>query len=121
MDTRKFQDNPAGQLLHAGKGNATYWAFIPNPLPPDIEWNSELVNALSDADRSLGELAGLARTIPNPDLFIRPFVRREAALSSRIEGTRADLSDLFAYEIGQLPQRGRVFIATAILNITGKA
>jgi Fic family protein len=102
MDTNIFRHSPAGTLLHVGKGPTAYWAFAPNPLPPDFEWNSALVNALSDADRALGELAGLARTILNPDLFIRPFVRREAALSSRIEGTRADLSDQFAYEVGQL-------------------
>jgi Fic family protein len=57
---------------------------------------------LSEADRALGELAGLGRLLPNPHLLIRPFVRREAVLSSRIEGTQASLSDLYAYEAGQL-------------------
>jgi Fic family protein len=51
----------------------------------------------------LGELAGLGRTMPNPHLLIAPFIRREAVLSSRIEGTQTDLSDLYAYEAGQLP------------------
>jgi Fic family protein len=61
-----------------------------------------LVNALSIADRALGELAGLGRALPNPHLLIRPLMRREAVLSSRIEGTRASLSDLYAYEAIQL-------------------
>ena len=60
------------------------------------------MSALSEADRALGELAGLGRSLPNPHLLIRPFVRREAVLSSRIEGTRASLSDLYAYEAVQL-------------------
>ena len=57
-----------------------------------------MVAALSDADRALGELAGLGRSLLNPHLLIAPFVRREAVLSSRIEGTQASLSDLYAYE-----------------------
>jgi Fic family protein len=59
------------------------------------------VAALSEADRALGELAGLGRAVPNPHLLIRPFVRREAVLSSRIEGTQASLSELYAYEAVQ--------------------
>lgn len=60
---------------------------------------------LSAADRSLGELAGLGRMLPNPHLLIRPFLHREAVLSSRIEGTQANAADVFAHEIGygQLP------------------
>jgi Fic family protein len=58
-----------------------------------------MVAALSDADRALGELAGLGRSLPNPHLLITPFLRREAVLSSRIEGTQASLSDLYAYEV----------------------
>jgi Fic family protein len=61
-----------------------------------------MVNALSVADRALGELAGLGGSLPNPHLLIRPFIRREAVLSSRIEGTQASLSDLYTYEAVQL-------------------
>jgi Fic family protein len=78
----------------------------PNSLPPKIEWDVALVQELSKADRALGELAGLGRTIPNPHLLIQPFLRREAVLSSRIEGTQTDLSDLYVYEAGQLPLPG---------------
>jgi len=73
-------------------------AFVPAPLPPKLAYGSPLVAALSEADRALGELAGLGRTLPNPYLLTRPFLRREAVLSSRIEGTRASLVDLFAFE-----------------------
>jgi Fic family protein len=57
---------------------------------------------LSEADRALGELAGLGRVMPNPNLLIGPFIRREAVLSSRIEGTQSNVADLYAYEAGQL-------------------
>ncbi len=57
-----------------------------------------MAGRLSLADRALSELAGIARTLPNPHLLIAPFVRLEAVLSSRIEGTQASLSDLFAFE-----------------------
>jgi len=99
MDPESFRLSPAGRLVRSPSG---YWAFVPNPLPPEIPWTVELIALLSEADRELGELAGLGRLLPNPHLLIRPFVRREAVLSSRIEGTQASLSDLYAYEAGQL-------------------
>lgn len=79
-----------------------YWTFIPDPLPPIITWSDGLVTALSKADRALGELAGLASMLPNPNLLIQPLIRREAVLSSRIEGTHASLGDLYAFEAVQL-------------------
>ena len=99
MDPQAFRDSPAGRVVRTPTG---YWAFVPNPLPPAFSWTPGLVAALSEADRALGELAGLGRSLPNPHLLIRPFVRREAVLSSRIEGTRASLSDLYTYEAVQL-------------------
>ena len=70
-----------------------------DPLPPKLAYGPQLVQALSEADRALGELAGLGRTLPNPYLLTRPFLRREAVLSSRIEGTQASLVDLYAFEV----------------------
>jgi Fic family protein len=99
LNPESFQESPSGHLLQVGKGEQAYWAFIPNPLPPSLHLTSEMVCALSNADRALGELAGLGRTLPA--LFINPFIRREAVLSSRIEGTLADIKDLYAYEAGQ--------------------
>lgn len=75
-----------------------YYAFVPPPLPPRIQYSSELVAALSSADRNLGLLAGAGEWLPNPHLLIRPFMRREAVLSSRIEGTQASVADLVLYE-----------------------
>lgn len=97
--------NPSGRLLKVEQDNRTYWAFVPDPLPPAVGLGASLVRALSDADRALGELAGLGRAIPNPHLLIGPFTRREAVLSSRIEGTQADIAAVYAYEAGALKNR----------------
>jgi len=101
MELEEFRNSPAGRLVRVAQGDD--WAFVPNPLPPQLTWSQGLVTALSDADRALGELSGLGRCILNPHLLIVPFLRREAVLSSRIEGTQASLSDLYAYEARQLP------------------
>lgn len=94
--------DPPGRKVHRLGG---YSAFIPAPLPPAIEWTAELVAALSEADRQVGRLAGEGRQLPNPHLLIRPFVRREAVLSSRIEGTQATLGELLAAEAGAAVER----------------
>jgi Fic family protein len=106
VNPERFRESTAGQVIRVGEGEAAYWAFVPYPLPPRLSADWELIGVLSDADRALSELAGLGRTMPNPHLLIGPFVRREAVLSSRIEGTQADLADLYAYEAGQLPLPG---------------
>jgi Fic family protein len=96
----EFFDSPTGQVVRTIDDA---WAFVPHSLPPTLTWTSDLISDLSKADRALGELAGLGRTLVNPNLLIRPFMRREAVLSSRIEGTQATLEDLYAYEGEQLP------------------
>ena len=103
MNIKSFINSSTRQLIQVGQGETAYWAFVPNPLPPALSFDANLVGPLSEADRALGELAGLGRTLPNPQLLIAPFIRREAVLSSRIEGTQTDLTDLYAYEAGQLP------------------
>ncbi|MCU0870835.1 MAG: Fic family protein [Pirellulaceae bacterium] len=77
-----------------------YQAFIPAPLPPDppIQMDDELQRLLSDADRSLGRLDGVASVLPNPDLFMAMYVRHEAVLSSQIEGTQSTLEDVLEFE-----------------------
>ena len=75
-------------------------AFVPAPLPPSLTWSPTLVRALSDADRAIGRLAWEGLRLPDPRLLIRPFLRREAVLSSRIEGTQTSLSELLAAEAG---------------------
>ena len=99
MDISLFKNSPSGKLIRATGG---YWAFVPNPLPPSINWDVDLVFLLSKADRALGILSGLGETLPNPHLMIYPFIRREAVLSSRIEGTQSSLSDLLLFEATQV-------------------
>jgi Fic family protein len=106
MNPEHFQNSSAGRVLKVGRGETAYWAFVPNPLVQELTLSAELVGSLSQADRALGELAGLGRAMPNPHLFIGPFLRREAVLSSRIEGTQTDIADLYAYEAGQLSLPG---------------
>lgn len=101
MDQRSSRESP-GQFVRVGQ-KGTAWAFVPDLLPPELDMDLELVRALSDADRALAELAGAGRNTPNPHVFISPFVRREAVLSSRIEGTQATATDVYAFEAGQLP------------------
>ena len=103
MDAERFRNSTAGRLLGVGTGEEAYWAFMPHGLPPDLEWDRKLVLVLAEAERSLGELAGLGRAIANAHLLVGPFVRREAVLSSCIEGTETDIADLYGYEAGQLP------------------
>jgi Fic family protein len=99
MDPKSYRSQEAGQAILTPAG---FWAFIPNPLPPDIIWTLPLVSALSEAERDLSRLAALAGSFPLLRLLIQPFIRNEAVISSRIEGTRASLVDLYTYETAQL-------------------
>jgi Fic family protein len=86
-----------------------YETFVPAPFPPtDLEFGSELIQALSRADRELGALAGSSSILPNPDLFVFMYVRREAVLSSQIEGTQASLMDILEWEASEHHAESRV-------------
>lgn len=91
----------AAQRAHVLRTKSGYNAFVPPPLPPTVELSHALARRLSSADRALGELAGMARTVANPALLSQTMMRREAVLSSRIEGTRSSLSDLVLFEVEQ--------------------
>jgi Fic family protein len=80
---------------------AGYRAFIPANVPPDppIHFDAEMAKLLSDADRALGRLDGVASVLPNPDLFVAMYVRHEAVLSSQIEGTQSTLEDVLEFEV----------------------
>lgn len=77
-----------------------YKAFIPAPLPPvpEIVMDQEMWSLLSKADRALGRLDGSTDALPNPNLFVFMYVRKEAVLSSQIEGTQASLIDVLEFE-----------------------
>src|SRR5207245_7309234 len=98
-------ESPEGKSSRLIKSPHDYWAFVPDPLPPSLQITWELVSKISAAERGLSELAGITRTLPNPHLLIRPFMSREAVLSSRIEGTQASLSDLFFFEAAGTPPK----------------
>lgn len=87
----------AGQYVEQIAG---YKAFIPNPLPPtpEIIMDQEMWHLLSQADRALGRLDGATDALPNPDLFVFMYVRKEAVLSSQIEGTQTSLIDVLEFE-----------------------
>ncbi len=95
MNRSEFRAREAGRVIRTPQG---YSAFIPAPLPPKLVYDAEVALSLSAADAAVSELSGLGRHLPNPHLLIAPYVRREAVLSSRIEGTRASLSDLLLEE-----------------------
>ena len=99
---------PPGRALRCPEG---YVAFVPDPLPPKLEWPDRLVAALSDADRLIGRLAGEGVRLPNPHLLMRPFLAREAVLSSGIEGTQATLGELLAAQAGAVVQRDGMLLA----------
>jgi Fic family protein len=105
METSLFQNSSSGKLIRTPGG---YWAYVPNPLPPRLEWDTALVSQISKADLAIGTLSGLGETLPNPHLLIYPFIRREAVLSSRIEGTQSSLSDLLLFEATQVEKQGDV-------------
>lgn len=87
------------------KQRTGYTAFIPAPLPPEppIALDGAVQALLSRADQAVGRLDGVIQTVPNPDFFVYMYVRREAVLSSQIEGTQSTLEDLLAAELEPQP------------------
>ena len=91
----QLRSSPSGHLVPTIESQR---AFVPAQLPRHIQPTATLMRALEEALGAVANLAGVGETIQNPHLLIRPFVRREAVLSSRIEGTQASISDLFRFE-----------------------
>lgn len=96
MKPTDFHVPEAGRVVPIAHGG---YAFVPAPLPPAINYTAELVRHLSRADQALSELSGLGRYLPNPHILIAPYVKLEAVLSSRIEGTRTNMDELLRDEI----------------------
>ena len=95
MKPEDFPSALAGQCVPTSGG---YFAFQPAPLPPRLEVDWALASLISEADRAMAELSGAGQLLPNPHLLIRPYLRREAILSSRIENTIADMEELALFE-----------------------
>lgn len=95
MDYDSFDQDSRDQLVRIEKT----WACVPRPLPPSENWRSNRVlSALANAERAVGSLDYAGRTLSNPYLIIRPFMRAEAVVSSRIEGTIASLPEVLLFE-----------------------
>lgn len=92
-----IQQSPAGKIYKSPSG---YSSFVPNALPPKFDWETRVVNSLSRADFLLGKLARESSKLPNPQLLMRPFITREAVLSSKIEGTQTTLDEILAFNAG---------------------
>jgi len=87
-----------GKYIIQLKGSAEYKAFVPTPLPYEIKLDNTLNGLLSKADQALGRLDGIAEILPDVDFFILMYMRKEATLSSQVEGTQATFSDLLKAE-----------------------
>lgn len=94
-----------GRLERVGGSGDGYTPFVPNPLPPDppLQLTDELHDGLERANRALGRLDGVATLLPDPALFLYLYVRKEAVLSSQIEGTQSSFSELLLYESTDVP------------------
>ncbi len=89
-------------------GRHGYVAYFPATIPRTVELPGAVVRLLTDAEASLGRLAGIGQLVPNPHLLIRPYLVREALSSTRIEGTQASLADVFEAEAGDEPPNADV-------------
>ncbi|MDQ2799687.1 MAG: Fic family protein [Armatimonadota bacterium] len=95
----------AGSYLVCSAASEQYKAFHPRPLPPDppLHFDQSLTELLANASRALGRLDGIATFLPHTHLLLYSYIRKEAVLSSQIEGTQSSLSDLLLYENADAP------------------
>jgi len=98
-------DRTTGEYVESSLSGVRYRAFIPSPLPPNpsIVWTPELEILRDAANQALGRLDGIESILPDTNLFLYQYVRKEAVLSSQIEGTQSTLSDLLLFELDETP------------------
>ncbi len=115
-DINNTMANRAGVYIRQPTG---YRAFIPNPLPPNppLQLDAELVTLLALANHRLGRLDGITEILPDPDVFVYMYVRKEAVLSSQIEGTQASLVDVLEYEADPAPRYRTKDIAEVVNHV----
>src|SRR6478672_7426028 len=94
------QAGRAGQFTPVPSESGAYSTFSPKPLPPDppLAIDVEMQRLLDRANQALGRLDGVTLLLPDPDVFLYSYIRKEAVLSSQIEGTQSSLSDLLLFE-----------------------
>lgn len=94
-----------GQYITSTTAEESYQAFLPAPLPPDppLALDGELLQWLEKANRAIGRLDGISDVLPDSHLFLYQYVRKEALLSSQIEGTQSSFSDLLLFEMDEVP------------------
>jgi len=107
-------ESRCGHFIHRKEG---YQAFIPKGLPPDppLNFDTDLQTLLSDADRSIARLDGVAFSLPNRDLFVAMFVKKEAYISSKIKGTQATLRGVLEFE-ADIPSGDNATEVNEIIN-----
>ncbi len=99
MKTTDFSKDMPGKIIKTLNG---YHAYIPNRLPPELVWSTKLLVRLASAESSLARLEEVGQSFSVPHVVVRPFVRKEAVLSSQIEGTQTTFQSLLRYEAEQL-------------------
>lgn len=122
MDASRFTSEKTGRLVQILAPKAD-WAFIPDPLPPKWTFPEDLWPLLAKAKEELARLDGIGRTLPNPNLLLRPLQSREAMRSSRLEGTYATPQELLLFELHPREPRSEVDPANSWLEVSnyGKA
>ncbi len=100
MDPADFTESPGTVEEYEG-----LTCYRPASLPPELDHGDDLFRVYGDAQYALGRLATLQRDLDNPNLLIAPFVHREAAMSSQVEGTNVTISDIYQHEVGSEPAR----------------
>ncbi|MBI5233704.1 MAG: Fic family protein [Deltaproteobacteria bacterium] len=105
MTTVKLNSVRAGRWIVQSSGPEGFKSFFPAPLPPDppLAFDPELQDLEERANRALGRLEGISFVLPDPELFLYSYVRKEAVFSSQIEGTQFSLSDLLLFENKEAP------------------
>ena len=94
-----------GQFVSVATAGESFQAFVPNPLPPEpnLIWDDDLRLLAEQAALALGRLDGISALLPHPGIFLYAYVRKEAVVSSQIEGTQSSLSDLLLHELDAAP------------------
>lgn len=97
MDKENFESERSGKLVKYSLEGETVTTFEPVDLPPEISYNQTTVKLIEDAASNLNELKGTGRNLPNPNVFIQPYLLKEAVLSSQIEGTQTSFEEAVAH------------------------